>query len=47
MAILPGVFGAISQSAGGAPFTLWGGIINQYSISGTVWRSHTFRGDGL
>ena len=47
MSIRPVDHGVIASSAGGVPFTVWGGTINQYTVSSTTWRSHTFRGSGI
>ena len=44
--ILPGVLGAVSQSAGASAFVAFGGLVSQYTHSGTTYRVHTFRGSG-
>ena len=35
-----------AAGSGGGGFTAFGGIITQYTDSGTTYRVHTFRGSG-
>ncbi len=44
--INPTLLGVISSAGGATPLTAFGGIISQYTDSGTTYRVHTFRGSG-
>ena len=47
MTFNPLLLGAIQESgAGAAGMTVYGGLITQYTDSGTTYRCHTFRGSG-
>ena len=42
-----GVLGAVASSGGADPLTAFGGIITQYTHSGTTYRVHTYRSSGV
>jgi hypothetical protein len=44
--LTPALLGAVSDQAGVVPLTAFGGIITQYTDSGTTYRVHAFRGSG-
>ena len=48
MVISQAFFGAIASSGAAVPYLkqAYGGVITQYTDSGTTYRCHTFRGDG-
>ena len=47
MVLSQALLGAVASSGAAGPLTAFGGIITQYTDSGTTYRVHTYRSSGV